>query len=109
MGCESKSGMAPRVSTAVSERGPQPTTLLHSAEGTAAEVPKDHFFVLIFSNTRGSGVGSVSGVPWKIAASTGRTVDQLRAADLVVTSLQELSPHNFWQVLQTAAKPHSAS
>jgi hypothetical protein len=110
MGCESKSGMAPRVSTAVSERGPQPTTLLHSAEGTAAEVPKDHVFVLIFSNTRGSGVGShVSGVQGKIVASTGRTVDQPRAADLVVTSLQELSPHNFWQVLQTAAKPHSAS
>ncbi len=42
-------------------------------------------------------------------ASTGRTVEQLRAADLVVTSLRELSPHNFWQVLQTAAKPHPAS
>lgn len=41
-------------------------------------------------------------------ASTGRTVEQLRAADLVVTSLHELSPHNFLQVLQTAAKPHSA-
>jgi beta-phosphoglucomutase len=40
-------------------------------------------------------------------ASTGRTVEQLRAADLVVTSLHELSPHNFSQVLQTAAKPHS--
>jgi beta-phosphoglucomutase len=42
-------------------------------------------------------------------ASTGRTVEQLRAADLVVTSLQELSPHNFWQVLQTAARPYSGS
>jgi beta-phosphoglucomutase len=41
-------------------------------------------------------------------ASTGRTVEQLRAADLVVTSLHELSPRNFVQVLQTAAKPHSA-
>jgi hypothetical protein len=69
-----------------------------------------HFFVLIFSNTRGSGVGSnVSGVQGKIAVNTGRTAEQLRAADLVVTSLQALSPHNFLQVLQTAAKPHSAS
>jgi beta-phosphoglucomutase len=42
-------------------------------------------------------------------ASTGRTVEQLQAADLVVTSLHELSPHKFWQVLQTAARPHSAS
>jgi beta-phosphoglucomutase len=42
-------------------------------------------------------------------ASTGKTVEQLRAADLVVTSLHELSPPNFVQVLQTAAKPHSAS
>jgi hypothetical protein len=89
--------------------GPQPTTLLHSGEGTAAEVPTDRFFVLIFSNTRGSGAGShVSGVQAKIVASTGRTVEQLRSADLVVTSLHELSPHNFLQVLQTAAKPHPA-
>jgi beta-phosphoglucomutase len=42
-------------------------------------------------------------------ASTGRTVEQLRAADLVVTSLHELSPHNFSQVLQAAARPHAAS
>ena len=41
-------------------------------------------------------------------ASTGRTVEQLRAADLVVTSLHDLSPHTFLQVLQTATKPHSA-
>jgi beta-phosphoglucomutase len=41
-------------------------------------------------------------------ASTGRTVAQLQAADLVVTSLHDLSPQTFSQVLQTATKPHSA-
>jgi beta-phosphoglucomutase len=41
-------------------------------------------------------------------ASTGRTIEQLRAADLVVMSLHELSPHTFLQVLQTPTKPNSA-
>jgi beta-phosphoglucomutase len=35
-------------------------------------------------------------------ASTGRTVEQLRAADLVVKSLRELSPERFEEVLRGA-------
>jgi beta-phosphoglucomutase len=35
-------------------------------------------------------------------ASTGRTVEQLRAADLVVNSLRELSPENFEEGLRGA-------
>jgi beta-phosphoglucomutase len=42
-------------------------------------------------------------------ASTGRTVEQLGAAELIVTSLCELSPETFLRLLRGTPKPAAAS
>src|SRR5580692_10813318 len=78
--------------------GPQPTTLRHSGDGTAADVPKDHFFVLIFGNTRGSGGGS------HVLGVQGVTSSRLRR-DVTARTLHRTTSRNCFKYPPRRIRP----